>query len=274
MIVDLHIHTNASDGCDNPMRLIDKASKLGIGILAVTDHDSIDNVAETVSLGEKMGITVIKGVEICSTFETESFHILAYNFDLQHKQLTQLLGHNTDLLVQKDEHCIDVLQELGWAVSPQEFAEFVRPNDVGGWKALNYLQAKGLCSGVADFFARIFTKENGLRFPTFPTSKEVIDCIHAAGGVAVLAHPASTNSFRDNGSLEHVLRLFETLPIDGYECYHSEHSAAAIEELLAYCHTHSLISTAGSDYHGDFVPQRQLAQPRVLAKELNLQGLL
>lgn len=270
MIVDLHIHTNASDGCDSPEELIRKAQAKGIGLLAVSDHDSIANVAVVQKLGKAVGIEVISGVEICASVHKESFHILAYNFDLQNKKLQELLAYNQELLLKKDEETIQVLKNMGWTVDLAEYQAYVRPTTFGGWKTLNYLQAKGLCAGVADFFERIFTTENGLSFPSFLAPSEVIAVIHQAGGAAVLAHAGS--SFHGQG-LQRALDIFATQKLDGFECYHPEHSLRDTQLLLEHCQRERLLITAGSDYHGDFVPTRHLAYPQVKLADLDLRGL-
>ena len=270
MIVDLHIHTDASDGCDNPVTLIQKAQAKGIGLLAVSDHDSIDNVAAVQSLAKQANIEVISGVEICSSVHKESFHILAYNFDLQNKGLQELLQYNQQLLSTKDQETIEILKKLGWAVDLAEYQAYERPRNLGGWKTLNYLQAKGLCTGVSDFFERIFTAQNGLSFPTFLSPSEVIAVIHQAGGAAVLAHAGS--SFHGQG-LQRALDIFATQKLDGFECYHPEHSLRDTQLLVEHCQRENLLITAGSDYHGDFLPTRHSAQPEVGLEVLNLVGL-
>ena len=270
MIVDLHIHTDASDGCDSPKTLLNKIQARGIGLFAVCDHDSIANVYEVQQLGRAAGLEVLSGVEICASVHKESFHILGYNFDLENKALLELLQHNQQLLTTKDEDTIKILKSLGWAVEFEEYQAFERPLNQGGWKTLNYLQAKGLCTGVADFFERIFTTQNGLSFPTFLNPSEVISVIHGAGGAAVLAHAGS--SFHGQG-LQRALDIFATQKLDGFECYHPEHSVRDTQFLLEHCQREELLITAGSDYHGDFVPSRHLAEPEIELTALNLQGL-
>ena len=101
--VDLHIHSTASDGTWTPQDLVDAAVGAGLGIIAVTDHDSTANVAETVRLAGERGIKCVPGVEVCSTKDDISFHILGYGIDLANKPLQELLAHNTHLLEQKDD---------------------------------------------------------------------------------------------------------------------------------------------------------------------------
>lgn len=98
---DLHIHTTASDGTWTPAELIAEAQKQQLGLIAVTDHDSVANVAEAMTLAAAAGITLLPAAEICSTKEDLSFHILGYGIDIHNKQLLELMQHNEALLEQR-----------------------------------------------------------------------------------------------------------------------------------------------------------------------------
>ncbi len=268
---DLHIHTTASDGTWTPAELISEAQKCGLGIIAVTDHDSIANVAETGKLAVQAGIKFLPGAEICSTKDDLSFHILGYGIDITNKPLLELMHHNEALLEQKDVDSIHLLARDGWDVDEAEFARYTYDRRRGGWRALAYLIDKGLCAGVGDFFSRIFTPEHDLGFPTFPSISEVINAIHGAGGVALCAHAAS--GFHGPG-LEKVMDMLRTEKFDGFECYHSNHSEEGTQRLLRHCHKYDLLISGGSDCHGTFVASRHLGKPFVDTSMLKLDNLL
>lgn len=271
MRVDLHTHSDASDGCDTPKQLLEAAAQIGIKLMAITDHDSIDNVAIAMQMAPQYGIQLIPGVEISSTAQGKDYHILAYNFDLNNKHLLDIIHYNNEMLRQKDIDTIERLAKLNWPVSIDEYNSYQAPKGVGGWQALNYLKSKGLCQDVNDFFQRIFIKENELAFPQFVSHTDVISTIHAAGGIAILAHAGS--SFHGM-SLKMPMEVFANTNLDGFECYHPGHDAQTERFLLDYCQQHNLISTAGSDYHGAFAPRRKLGFPEIYAQQLNLGRLL
>lgn len=269
--VDLHIHSTASDGTWTPQDLVDAAVGAGLGIIAVTDHDSTANVAETARLAGERGIKCVPGVEVCSTKDDISFHILGYGIDLANKPLQELLAHNTHLLEQKDDDSVQLLIKQGWPLDFKEFKNYTYDRRRGGWKSLAYLIDKGLCTGVDDFFKRIFTPEHDLGFPIFPTICEVIDTIHGAGGVALCAHAAS--SFHGPGLAQTLVELIEE-PFDGFECYHSGHSEQDTQLLLTHCRTEGMLISGGSDCHGSFVPSRHLGKPDVYEDGIFLPGLI
>ena len=270
MRADLHIHTTASDGTWTPAELIEQAQRIGLGALAVTDHDSVANVAETARLAREAGLKFLPAAEVCSTKEVLSFHFLGYGIDITNKALLELLEHNENLLAQKDVDSITMLERDGWQVSSQEFAHYTYDRRRGGWRALAYLIDKGLCTGVNAFFKRIFTAEHDLGVPEFPPISQVVDTIHGAGGIAICAHAAS--GFHGPG-LERVMDLLRVEPLDGFECYHSGHSEEGTQRLLRHCHKHHLYISGGSDCHGTFVPGRNLGEPYVDTSMLDLGGL-
>ena len=268
---DLHIHTTASDGTWTPKELVEQVQSCGLGLFAVTDHDSVANVAETARFAKQAGLQFLPAAEICSTKGELSFHILGYGLDITNKPLLELLAHNEALLEQKDVDSIHLLARDGWAVDEKEFAGYTYDRRRGGWRALAYLIDKGLCTGVSDFFQRIFTPEHDLGFPEFPSIAEVIATIHGASGVALCAHAAS--GFHGPG-LEKVMDLLRVEKFDGFECYHSNHSEEGTQRLLAHCAKHKLLISGGSDCHGTFVPGRNLGEPYVDTQMLNLGDLI
>lgn len=271
MRVDLHIHTTASDGTWSPAELIQEALKQNIGALAITDHDSVGNVAEAQRLAAAAGLRYLAGVELNSTKNGLNFHVLGYGLDIHNRALTELMAHNIALMEDVDVRCIQLLEQEGWSLSTQEFSHYSYDRSRGGFRALAYLIDKGLCRDVNDFFQRIFTAEHQLCFPTFPSISEVISTIHAAGGVALCAHAAS--GFHGPG-LNGVIDLLRPEAFDGFECFHSCHTEYDTNRLLEHCHKHKLLISAGSDCHGSFVPTRFLGVPEVDSSQINLPGLI
>ena len=267
MQVDLHIHTCASDGTWRPADLIREAKKVGLGAIAITDHDSVNNVREGQSLAQEAGLQFVPGVEINSTKEGLNFHILGYGIDIDNKILRELLAHNINLMLQTDVDSIAQLEKEGWKVSVKEYLNYTYDRTRGGWGSLAYLIDKGLCTDVNDFFKRIFTGEHDLGFPNFPSIEEVIKTIHGAGGLAICAHAASGVH---GPGLASVMKILENESFDGFECYHSNHTEEDAKFLLAHAQKKNLYITAGSDCHGDFVPSRHLGKPYVTLDMINL----
>ena len=122
MKIDLHIHTTASDGTWTPEELLTEAKKVGLGALAVTDHDSVGNVLATQQLARVAGLKFLTGVELNSTKAGLNFHVLGYGLDIENKALQELMANNIQLLEDVDVGSIALLEKEGWPVSVAEFA--------------------------------------------------------------------------------------------------------------------------------------------------------
>lgn len=267
---DLHIHTTASDGTWTPAQLIAAIKQAGIGLFAVTDHDTVAAVAASAHLAAAAGVPFIPGVEVSATWRGRSFHILGYGVSGGSGSLARLLRHNAALLEEADDDSVRKLIAQGLPVDYAEYRAYRHDPRRGGWKSLSFLCDKGLCQDVGDFFARLFTPARGIVFPDFPRPAAVIAAIRDAGGVAVLAHPAS--EFHGS-ALAETLDLFRGESIDGIECFHPGHSAADTAQAARYCQAHRLLITGGSDCHGAFVAGRRLGVPAIRLAQLRLGAL-
>ena len=265
---DLHLHTMASDGTWTPEELVLAAKAADLGIIAVTDHESVANVLQTEELSQAAGIKFYRGVEISTTYGNHCYHVLGYGIDVTDKRLLELLNYNTYLLEKKDEDSILVLINKGWPINIDDYHNYTYDRRRGGFKALIYLQDKGLCTGVDDFFKHIFTSDNELCFPEFGTIGETIDIIHNAGGKAFLAHSAS--DFHGPG-LDITLGVLGNEKFDGFECYHSGHNLEDTANLVRYCHEHNKLISGGSDCHGTFVPSRTIGIPEIYENDIKME---
>ena len=230
MRADLHIHTTASDGTWDPSQVVEAVCAAGIGVFAISDHDSVANVEETKLLAAQAGLCFLPGVELNSTKDGHNYHILGYGIDSHNTALLELCRHNQRLLEQKDVDSVRNLIERGWPLSMEEFASYS------------------------------YDPENDLGFPDFPAIAEVVSVIHQAGGVAICAHLAS--DFHGAGMQEYLPRLVDE-ELDGFECYHSGHRAEDSRLLAHFCRRHKLYISGGSDCHGSFVPSRHLGIPEI-----------
>jgi hypothetical protein len=267
MKVDLHIHTTASDGSWTPETLMQNIAKAGIGLCAVTDHDTVKHIVPVQELAAAAGVAFLAGVEVSTTVRGHSFHIIGYGVNPAAGPLQRILGHNAALLEEVDCTSIKKLIADGFKIDFDEYCEYRHDPVRGGWKSLSFLIDKGFCRDVEDFFHNLFTSERGMGFPEFPSPAEVIEAIKASDGVPVLAHPGSCFHGAD---LEQTLDWFGHELIEGVECFHPGHNATTTKCVLQWCNRHGLIITGGSDCHGDFVPQRRLGVPKIKLAQLKL----
>lgn len=271
MLIDLHIHTTASDGTWDPEVLIEKIIENKISIFSVTDHDSVDNVPKTIELAKENNLLCIPGVEISSTFQGRNCHMLAYRMNISDTRLKLLLKHNRAEMERKDKISIKILEKKFESVSYSEYLKYDNNFYRGGWKSLNYIIDKGLCSDYIEFFGLFGPEASPLDSLTFPDVSHIIKTIHDAGGYCILAHPGS--KLYDNDYKALVSHMVDH-GIDGIECHHIENSDEITQYCIRICRKHGLMITGGSDCHGTFAKTRRLGDPRTSHDLLEINPLI
>jgi len=216
MRADLHIHTTASDGCWTPEQVLVEVQDRGIGLFAVTDHDSAANVRLSEMLAREAGLAFLRGVEINTLLKVDReehlFHVLAYGFDLDHPTLAALLRENRVKLDQTNDDVFHCLVAAGHEIDVDDYAAYTYERSRGGWKVLNFLIDRGFCTGVDDYFHNVLA-DLPVEWPSYPHPAQAIAVIRESGGVPVLAHPGA--SMRRVGITEETLNLFLDFGIAG-----------------------------------------------------------
>lgn len=268
MRVDLHIHTQASDGTWTPAQAVEHVRAIGIGLFAITDHDSIDNVAAVESLVRGTGLRFLRGVEVSTSLNGSLYHVTAYGFDPTNQALQALVSSNRQRLEDANRESLDRLRRDGFSIDLDVYDTYENDPTRGGWASLNYLIDQGLCTGVGDYW-QLFNEDRPTPFPTFPPPAEVVSIIADAGGVPILAHPGASWLPTSGEDLE----TFRRAGIRGLECYATHHDEAKTRGFVAWCRRHDLLVTGGSDCHGEFIPSRKLGLPYVELADLRLDEL-
>ncbi len=245
---DLHCHTRLSDGSLGIEEIIAFASKKGLGTIAITDHDCLAGTVRGKVIGARHGVQVIPGVEFSSTFEeiNKNIHILCYLPDAP-DMLEGLCKRNSQ--ARKRASHFMMLQVAKRYPIPTEFITKCAMGSTNLYKK-HIMQSLIEC-GYADSFngelyKKLFTKEsedNILIVPKYESTKAVIDAIHEAGGIAVLAHPFLTGC-EDN--IDDIIKM----GIDGIEVNHpsaNEEQQAILRKIASKA---KIVVTGGSDFHG------------------------
>jgi predicted metal-dependent phosphoesterase TrpH len=274
--VDLHIHTTASDGRWTPPDLVEALGREGITLFAVTDHDSVCNVAAAESLARDAGLAFLPGVEISTNLDGRVMHILAYGFDPENAPLIDFIRQNEARLHAYDDELVERLIDAGYSLDRADYAAYTWDRRRGGWKSLNYLIDQGLCRDVHSFFHELFVGDLAVDFPDFPPPAEAIPLIRGAGGVPVWAHPANSLSLNPDYRPEEdeaVVARMVDVGIEGLECFTCYHDGPWTDRLLAWATHFDLLVTGGSDSHGGFVG-RHLGRPEIQFHQLRLGQLV
>lgn len=251
-MVDLHVHSTFSDGCDSPSELVDAAISLGIKALALTDHDTIDGVGEFLASCRKSNLSGIAGVELSAYVPFGTLHILGLGFNPANEALGNMLLRVRDGRDERNHRILEKLNELGVALTWEEVQSFAGDEVVGRPHFAQAMIARGMAESVAEVFERFLQKGAPAYVDRFrPAPAECVELIRNAGGIPVIAHPLSWEY--DIPALEAGLLELKEAGLLAIEAYHSSHSGGDVVELLRLANKHKFLVTGGSDYHGSSV---------------------
>lgn len=258
-MIDLHMHTNFSDGTDKIEELVDKVVNKGIKFFSITDHDNIGGVSYLLNddyLMNKLkvnGIKFIKGVEFSSIIDGNPIHLLGYDYNLNIKFL-DVIQISQDKRMKKFDLRLDALKEqFGIEFSDNVLRELREQCDFVGKPIMaRYMQKDGICE---DYELCLSKYLNNLKLPNYETRVDaniVVPAIKNSSGVCVWAHPyGGVGEPRiDINKVEEVLKLLIPLGLDGIECYYSKYTKSEIDNLISLAEKYNLKVSAGSDYHG------------------------
>lgn len=246
-IIDMHVHSTASDGQLTPTEVVRLAASLGLAGVAITDHDTVAGIKEAAIAAQQEGIVLLPGIEISTVAKEQDIHVLGYftnNEDSIWLQRVTSLGATRDA---RNQMLIAKLQELGIAITLQEVVTAAgdkQEGSVGRPHFAQVLMDKGYVANKQEAFDK-YLGEQGEAFvqPARIHPIEAYQWIKEAGGVCVLAHPGI---YHNN---ELVRELLEA-GVDGVEVNHSDHTTDQIQLYKKWADELDLIETAGSDFHG------------------------
>lgn len=249
MLVDLHCHSDRSDGTDPVRSLVNKACEKGIKILSVTDHDTVAAQNDARVFAESKGITYVSGLEISCDYH-ETLDILGYGYDLDLDYLEKTLSRLRDMRDDRNGQILRKLRELGISLDERELEENFPGESLGRPHIANLLTKKGYVSSMEEAF-RLYIGRGAAAFVEKGKLEigRSIELIISGGGVPVLAHPISLKL--DLHELKDMIRKLKNLGLEGIEVFYKEYDQDLKKELLAIAREMDLIPTGGSDYHGE-----------------------
>ncbi len=241
---DLHIHSSYSDGTDTPQQIMEKASKLGIKNIAITDHDSIKGVKEGFECAKKLKINYVNGVEL-STFSNMEIHILGYGFDVNNEELNNTLNDFSQKRKERVRKIIDLLAKHKVIINEEDLVD---SDSIGRLHVANALVKKGYVASIPEAFDKYLGSKGCAYLPSKRiTPFEGVEIIKKAGGIPVIAHPLRYYQLK---ILEDLIQGLKKYGLGGLEVYYNTHDEQTRKELYNIAQKYRLIATGGTDYHG------------------------
>ena len=239
--IDLHMHSSMSDGTLSPTQLVVEAARRGARAIALTDHDTTAGLAEARTAGAKHGVSILDGIELSAWIGRE-VHILGYFVDPANPTLAEVTERQRTGRERRARAICARLGELGMPLDPEPIIAGAEGN-VGRPHIAKAMIKAGYARSNQEVFDKWLGNSGPANVPIERLgAEEAIAVIHAAGGVAVLAHPGV-----DDFS-EEVPTLVEA-GLDGIEVLHPAHGKDMVDRFRAMARAHGLVATGGSDFH-------------------------
>ena len=253
--VDLHLHTNRSDGTLTPTKLVDLCAPRGLRIIAISDHDSTEGVPEALEAARRHpGLTVIPAIELSTDVAEAEIHLLGYYVDYEDTKLQSTLQRFREGRELRGKRMVDKLNELGIRISWERVQEIAGDASIGRPHMAQAMTEAGYVQYPKDAFDKHLGR-NGLAYVEREklTPVEAVGILLENGALPVIAHPtySAAKSGREGISdLRHKLTELKAAGLVGMEVYYGDYTPDQVEWLKGLSDELGLIPCGGSDYHG------------------------
>jgi predicted metal-dependent phosphoesterase TrpH len=244
--VDLHLHTTASDGKYAPSEIIRRAGLLGLKVIAITDHDTVEGIPEALEAAKDYPeLRVIPGVELSTDIPQGEIHVLGYFVDYIDSDFRTSLETMRNSRVGRARKMTEKLDSMGIHIEWKRVQEIAGSGALGRPHIAQAMLEKGYITSVQDAF-KYYIGHGGPAYVERDklTPAEAVTLIIKANGLPVLAHPLTA------GDVEATIVELKSAGLIGIEVYYGKYSFEDVNLLLGLAHQHGLIATGGTDYHG------------------------
>jgi len=249
-VIDLHTHSNLSDGTDTPEELVAAAARTGLAAIALCDHDTMDGIPAAQTAGALLGVEVLPGVETSTVWEDSTVHLLGFGCDPDSKPLADALQRVRTSRVERLPKMVDALRQANIPITLDDVVAKAAPGaTLGRPHVADAMVALGVVPSRREAFDiwLEWGKPGYVGHYRIPLVQGIA-LIRAAGGVTVVAHPwgHGTRGLLTREVLAHLAHQ----GLDGIEVDHNDHDETARAELRTFAAGHGLLATGASDYHG------------------------
>lgn len=259
MKTDLHIHTYYSDGVFSPEKTVDTAIGVGLGAIALTDHDNVLSYQVAKDYLKKENkedkLEIIQGVEVNTLYKHHEIHILGYFMDVNNSDFQNLLkAQQHARIVQTNEIITLLAKKEGIKINYEDIKKQVAEGgSIGRPHIAKAITVAGGTTSVIDAYARFIHDDSPVYVPRKTVSpQDAVEIIYEAGGIPVIAHP------HDLDIAEVLIKELMTHGLRGIEAYHRKHSPACVEYFSSMAEELGLVVTGGSDFHAPNIMNGQI----------------
>lgn len=255
--IDLHVHSNHSDGTMTPAAVVARAKEKGLVAMALTDHDTTTGISEAIQAAKENDIEIIPGVELSCHYHEKEIHILGYYIDYEKESLNQTLASIAKERDNRNKKMCETLTAGGFPISYEELLENYGDAIITRAHFAKLLFKKGAVGSMDEAFRGCLNNNSPYYvMRNYPTPQEAIDIIKNAGGIPVLAHPLLYKM-----SVSEIHKLIEDLipcGLKGIETFYSCNKGTDEAFVKKLAKDYKLIMTGGSDFHGENKPHIEI----------------
>ncbi len=258
-MIDMHVHSSASDGTFAPSDLLAEAKKAGLCAMALTDHDTMDGIEEAQQAANELGIELVPGVEISTEYNGREIHVLGYYVSQESPRLKAMLEEFRDFRATRNVRMVERLREEGFSITMEQLREKFPDSVLTRAHMSRFLCDTGQLPDTRTAFSK-YLGENCCCYIDRPkiSPADAVELIREAGGLAVLAHPVLCN-LPDEELLEMIAEMKQA-GMCGLEAVYSENTADDEAHMKKLAEEFDLCVTGGSDFHGKNKPDIQLGK--------------
>lgn len=253
MKIDLHLHTTASDGTYTPKELVYYAKEKNLDLIAITDHDCLKALSEIHKYGEKLGIKIVDGIEFAGFYIDREIHILGLFVDIKDKKFVNIVNEIEQGRIERNQKMCHRFNDLGIPITIEDLSNGNPDKIITRSHFAEYLVNNGYTETKEDAFDKYLWDGCPTYLPReYYNTKEIIEIIHNAGGIAVLAHP--TLYKLSNEGIETLVAQMCDDGLDAIEGYYSTYTKEEEDFVHFLAKKYDLTLSGGSDFHGDTKP--------------------
>ncbi len=260
-IVDLHVHSTASDGTCTPSELVSLAKDAGLSAFALTDHDTTLGVAEASALACRMGIELIPGIELSTAYGEKEIHIVGLYINPDNELLVQKTREFRECRDNRNEKMLEALRQEGFPITMEALREENPDSVITRANIARFLFNHGCIKSVQEAFEKYIGDGCRCYIGRFKiTPMEAVSLIHQAGGVAILAHPLLYHM--SSVRLQALIDDLKAAGLDGIEAIYSTYTVGEEQLVKKIAAQNQLLISGGSDFHGSNKPSIHLGKGR------------
>ncbi len=253
--IDLHCHTNFSDGQLSPEETVALAKERGLVALSITDHDAFDAIDPALAVAGDLEI--ITGIELSCSYNDRDVHMLAYLIDHKYPPLAEKVDFYQAERLKRGIEIVRKLNELGLDLRLDTVRRVAGEGAIGRVHVADAMVNEELVHTFDEAFSRYLGYHAPAYVPkTFFDPQDAINLVHDAGGIAVMAHPGTVR-------MDNIIEDLKDMGLDGIEVYHSKHTSGQVRHYKRIAEKLGLLISGGSDWHGRNDPKAELGNQRV-----------